>query len=114
MSVELNTAGDVTLDLKNPEHWDCSWDELVLYDLRSVTKFVCKHIGLKIYYVGRSLIEIAVSLAEFNPQGEAVYNFLKSQCATPGMICLDLLSAFTGKKCCLNSSYDLSYLKHEP
>ncbi|KAM7512576.1 hypothetical protein LguiB_011451 [Lonicera macranthoides] len=53
-------------------------------------------------------------LAEFNPKGEPVANFLKALCADPGVDCYDLLSALTGKNCCLNVSTVDLFLKNEP
>ncbi|KAG8366782.1 hypothetical protein BUALT_Bualt16G0003500 [Buddleja alternifolia] len=53
-------------------------------------------------------------LAEFNPKGEPVANFLKTLCTTIGIDCYDLLSAFTGRNCCLNSSTVELFLKNEP
>ncbi|KAI8018690.1 Triacylglycerol lipase 2 [Camellia lanceoleosa] len=53
-------------------------------------------------------------LAEFNPKGEPVMNFLKALCAQPGVNCYDLLTAITGKNCCLNASTVELFLKHEP
>ncbi|GMN19941.1 hypothetical protein TIFTF001_049967 [Ficus carica] len=53
-------------------------------------------------------------LAEFNPKGEPVANFLKALCAYPGVDCYDLLTAVTGHNCCLNSSTVDLFLKNEP
>ncbi|KAK6912993.1 AB-hydrolase lipase domain [Dillenia turbinata] len=53
-------------------------------------------------------------VAEFNPKGEAVANFLKSLCANPGVDCYDLMAALTGKNCCLNGSTVENFLKSEP
>nr|ACU24300.1 unknown [Glycine max] len=53
-------------------------------------------------------------LAEFNPKGLAVDAFLKSLCAHPGIDCYDLLTALTGKNCCLNSSTVDLFLMNEP
>jgi len=53
-------------------------------------------------------------LAEFNPKGEPVANFLKALCAQPGVDCYDLMSAVTGKNCCLNASTEDLFLKNEP
>nr|GMC99502.1 triacylglycerol lipase 2-like [Ipomoea batatas] len=53
-------------------------------------------------------------LAEFNPKGEPVSQFLKALCAQPGVDCFDLMSALTGKNCCLNSSTVELFLKYEP
>ncbi|OWM74002.1 hypothetical protein CDL15_Pgr022273 [Punica granatum] len=56
----------------------------------------------------------ALKIAEFNPKGEPVSKFLKSLCAHPGVDCYDLLSALTGKNCCLNASTVDLFLKNEP
>ncbi|KAH7852973.1 hypothetical protein Vadar_031619 [Vaccinium darrowii] len=53
-------------------------------------------------------------LAEFNPKGAPVANFLKALCAQPGVDCYDLMSAVTGKNCCLNASTEDLFLKNEP
>ncbi|KAL6587396.1 hypothetical protein OROMI_000374 [Orobanche minor] len=53
-------------------------------------------------------------LAEFNPKGEAVANFLKALCTASGIDCYDLLSALTGRNCCLNASTVEIFLKNEP
>ncbi|CAL0323265.1 unnamed protein product [Lupinus luteus] len=53
-------------------------------------------------------------LAEFNPRGVHVNAFLHSLCAYPGIDCYDLLTALTGKNCCLNSSTIDLFLKNEP
>ncbi|KDP46299.1 hypothetical protein JCGZ_10139 [Jatropha curcas] len=52
--------------------------------------------------------------AEFNPKGEEGSKFLKALCAYPGVDCYDLLSAITGKNCCLNSSTVDLFLRNEP
>ncbi|KAB1211763.1 Triacylglycerol lipase 2 [Morella rubra] len=59
-------------------------------------------------------ITTLVGLAEFNPKGKPVAKFLKSLCAYPGVDCYDLLSALTGKNCCLNSSTVDLFLMNEP
>ncbi|KAK7336058.1 hypothetical protein VNO77_16587 [Canavalia gladiata] len=53
-------------------------------------------------------------LAEFNPKGLPVEAFLKSLCSKPGIDCYDLLTALTGKNCCLNSSTIDLFLMNEP
>ncbi|KAI4350526.1 hypothetical protein L6164_004975 [Bauhinia variegata] len=53
-------------------------------------------------------------LAEFDPRGLPVAAFVKSLCAYPGVDCYDLLTALTGKNCCLNSSTVDLFLKNEP
>ncbi|XP_011651564.1 triacylglycerol lipase 2 isoform X1 [Cucumis sativus] len=55
-----------------------------------------------------------LGIAEFNPKGKEVGDLLKSLCAHPGVNCYDLLSAFTGVNCCLNSSTVELFLKNEP
>ncbi|KAA8548224.1 hypothetical protein F0562_004515 [Nyssa sinensis] len=59
-------------------------------------------------------ITTLLGVAEFNPKGEPVANFLKTLCADPGIDCYDLLSALTGKNCCLNASTVDLFLKNEP
>ncbi|XP_062105464.1 triacylglycerol lipase 2-like [Humulus lupulus] len=59
-------------------------------------------------------ITTLVGLAEFNPKGEPVAHFLKGLCAYPGVDCYDLMSALTGRNCCLNSSTVDLFLKNEP
>jgi lysosomal acid lipase/cholesteryl ester hydrolase len=53
-------------------------------------------------------------LAEFNPKGEPVANFLKALCSASGIDCYDLLSALTGRNCCLNASTVEFFLRNEP
>ncbi|XP_047172447.1 triacylglycerol lipase 2 isoform X2 [Vigna umbellata] len=53
-------------------------------------------------------------LAEFNPKGLPVDAFLKSLCVYPGIDCYDLMTALTGKNCCLNSSTVDLFLMNEP
>ncbi|KAI9121571.1 hypothetical protein K1719_008604 [Acacia pycnantha] len=53
-------------------------------------------------------------IAEFNPLGLPVAAFLKSLCRYPGVDCYDLITALTGKNCCLNASTDDLFLKNEP
>ncbi|XVE84141.1 hypothetical protein DITRI_Ditri16bG0145900 [Diplodiscus trichospermus] len=53
-------------------------------------------------------------LAEFNPKGQQASIFLKSLCNYPGVDCYDLLTALTGKNCCLNSSTVDLFIKNEP
>ncbi|KAG1364005.1 putative triacylglycerol lipase 2 [Cocos nucifera] len=45
---------------------------------------------------------------------EAVHNLLKTLCKQPGINCYDLMTSFTGKNCCLNSSSVEVFLDHEP
>ncbi|XP_057481778.1 triacylglycerol lipase 2-like isoform X2 [Actinidia eriantha] len=53
-------------------------------------------------------------LAEFNPKEKPVADFLKALCAEPGVDCYNLLTAITGKNCCLNASTVELFLKNEP
>uniref|UniRef100_A0A7N0UCQ8 Lipase n=1 Tax=Kalanchoe fedtschenkoi TaxID=63787 RepID=A0A7N0UCQ8_KALFE len=55
-----------------------------------------------------------LGFSEFNPKGKAVAKLLKILCASPGVDCYDLLSAITGKNCCMNSSTVEVFLKYEP
>ncbi|CAA0823483.1 Triacylglycerol lipase 2 [Striga hermonthica] len=59
-------------------------------------------------------ITTAFGLAEFDPKGEPANNFLHALCTASGIDCYDLMSAFTGRNCCLNSSTVDIFLKHEP
>ncbi|XXG44754.1 hypothetical protein AAC387_Pa02g0022 [Persea americana] len=55
-----------------------------------------------------------LGMKEFDPKGEAVANLLKTLCKKPGANCYDLMTSFTGKNCCLNSSTVELFLDHEP
>ncbi|KAL7603957.1 hypothetical protein Lser_V15G20798 [Lactuca serriola] len=59
-------------------------------------------------------ITIVFGLAEFYPKGEEVSRFLKGLCADPKVDCYDLMSAITGKNCCLNGSTVDAFLRSEP
>ncbi|KAL8199501.1 hypothetical protein R6Q57_013069 [Mikania cordata] len=59
-------------------------------------------------------ITIVFGLAEFNPKGEDVSRFLKALCADPKVDCYDLMTALTGKNCCLNASTVDTFLRNEP
>ncbi|KAK4347723.1 hypothetical protein RND71_034062 [Anisodus tanguticus] len=61
-----------------------------------------------------SEITTIFGLAEFNPRGEPVSDFLKALCAQAGVDCYDLITALTGKNCCLNASTVELFLKNEP
>ncbi|KAM4103560.1 hypothetical protein ACJW30_06G088000 [Castanea mollissima] len=55
-----------------------------------------------------------LGINEFNPRGAAVIKLLKDICNKPGVDCTNLLTAFTGHNCCLNSSIVDVFLDHEP
>ncbi|XP_015580726.2 triacylglycerol lipase 2 isoform X1 [Ricinus communis] len=55
-----------------------------------------------------------LGLHEFVPRGEAVVKFLKDICKKANVDCTNLLTAFTGQNCCLNSSIVDVFLDHEP
>eukprot|EP01018_Ginkgo_biloba_P003440 Gb_11907 [translate_table: standard] len=55
-----------------------------------------------------------LGVAEFDPAGPAVANFLNYLCSQPGANCFDLLTAITGSNCCLNSSGVDMFLEYEP
>ncbi|XP_017245887.1 triacylglycerol lipase 2 [Daucus carota subsp. sativus] len=59
-------------------------------------------------------ITTVAGFAEFNPKGEPVANFLKVLCLDPKVNCFDLITALTGKNCCLNTSTVELFLKNEP
>ncbi|XP_057465146.1 triacylglycerol lipase 2-like [Actinidia eriantha] len=152
----------VTLDPRDSEFWNWTWDDLVTHDLSSVIDFVFKQTGQKMDYVGHSMgtlialasfsegrqidkvksaallspiaylshmttalgdvaakafvgeITTLIGLAEFNPNEVHVANFLKALCAQSGVDCYDLLTALTGRNCCLNVSTVELFLKNEP
>ncbi|XWS26823.1 hypothetical protein CRYUN_Cryun26dG0063100 [Craigia yunnanensis] len=62
-------------------------------------------IAEKLYWLG---------LSEFDPREGAVVKLLKDICSKPGVDCTNLLTAFTGQNCCLNSSIVDIFLDHEP
>ncbi|KAL4620010.1 hypothetical protein ACB092_06G123200 [Castanea dentata] len=55
-----------------------------------------------------------LGINEFNPRGAAVIKLLKDICNKSGVDCTNLLTAFTGHNCCLNSSIVDVFLDHEP
>ncbi|KAK1318991.1 Triacylglycerol lipase 2 [Acorus calamus] len=59
-------------------------------------------------------ITIGLGIAEFNPKGMPVTNFLKTLCKDPNIDCYDLMTSFTGKNYCLNESTVEMFLKYEP
>ncbi|XP_058093260.1 triacylglycerol lipase 2-like isoform X3 [Magnolia sinica] len=108
------SRGHASLDPANPAYWNWSWDEMVDYDLTANLDFVYSQTGQKVDYVGHSMITTWLGIAEFNPKGKAVADFLKTLCANPGVDCFDLIRSFTGKNCCLNESTVDLFLKYEP
>ncbi|XP_047310839.1 triacylglycerol lipase 2-like [Impatiens glandulifera] len=65
----------------------------------------------------RSLLSEAykiLGIAEFDPLGYPVKEFVRLICAKPGISCFDLIAAITGKNCCLNTSSIDLYIKSEP
>ncbi|KAM1373402.1 hypothetical protein ACFX2I_024109 [Malus domestica] len=63
-------------------------------------------------YVAEALYD--ADFRQFDPKGKAAVEFLKAVCQEPGVDCTHLLTAFTGKNCCLNSSIVDVFLDHEP
>lgn len=63
--------------------------------------------------IGEQLTTL-LGIAEFNPKGKAVGNFLNVLCLHQGINCYDLITAFTGRNCCLNSSTIDLFLQNEP
>ncbi|KAH9573097.1 hypothetical protein CY35_02G188500 [Sphagnum magellanicum] len=46
--------GHITLTKTDRDYWDWTWDELAMYDLPAMLKFVYKTTGSKVFYVGHS------------------------------------------------------------
>ncbi|CAL1407248.1 unnamed protein product [Linum trigynum] len=55
-----------------------------------------------------------LNINEFDPKGIDAANLLHDICKVPGVSCGDLLTAITGKNCCLQSSTVDLFLKYEP
>ncbi|KAI8008900.1 Triacylglycerol lipase 2 [Camellia lanceoleosa] len=55
-----------------------------------------------------------LGLNEFIPGGDAAAKLLKDICDATHSNCADLMTAFTGKNCCFNSSKTDTFLEHEP
>ncbi|KAL6143957.1 hypothetical protein ACLB2K_054652 [Fragaria x ananassa] len=64
------------------------------------------------YFIAEDLYK--AGYREFDPKGPLVVQVLKQICSKPGVDCTDLLTSFTGKNCCLNSSIVDIFLDHEP
>ncbi|KAG9455103.1 hypothetical protein H6P81_008007 [Aristolochia fimbriata] len=71
-----------------------------------ITKTAAQNFAAETYYW--------LGLHEFNPKGVAVAELLKTICKNPDINCYDLMTAFTGENCCLNSSTTERFLDHEP
>ncbi|XP_047320230.1 triacylglycerol lipase 2-like [Impatiens glandulifera] len=151
----------VSLNVRDKEYWNWSWEELASYDLPAVVDFIFGQTGKKLNYIGHSqgtltlmtqlserrlldklksavllspiarlsymktaLVNFAartyldelvkqLGFGEIDPKGIPVYNMIKLLCDQPGIDCYDLVAAFTGKNCCLNSSTVDQVLKYE-
>nr|XP_010926726.1 triacylglycerol lipase 2 [Elaeis guineensis] len=55
-----------------------------------------------------------LGVAEFNPRGPQVAQFLETLCREPGVDCYNLLQSITGNNCCLNTSTVELFLQYEP
>ncbi|XP_031490763.1 triacylglycerol lipase 2-like isoform X2 [Nymphaea colorata] len=109
------SRGHISLDPAQREYWEWSWDELAKFDLPDTFNFVYSHTGQKLHYVGHSLVLIKLGQFKFDLRSEAVVNILKLVCAkAPGADCYDMMTSFTGKNCCLNSSTVDVFLRNEP
>ncbi|XP_038986070.1 triacylglycerol lipase 2-like isoform X3 [Phoenix dactylifera] len=51
---------------------------------------------------------------EFDPLGDAAHRLISEICSRPDVNCNDMVTSFTGKNCCLNTSYVPIFLEHEP
>ncbi|WOG96383.1 hypothetical protein DCAR_0415718 [Daucus carota subsp. sativus] len=60
------------------------------------------------------LFAILMNIHILNRSIEPVANFLKVLCLDPKVNCFDLITALTGKNCCLNTSTVELFLKNEP
>ncbi|XP_078166827.1 triacylglycerol lipase 2-like isoform X2 [Carex rostrata] len=61
-------------------------------------------------FVGEILSNL-LGVAEFNPKGEIIANFLKAVCTH--IDCYDLMKTITGNNCCLNASTVELFVKYE-
>lgn len=59
---------------------------------------------LAVRYFVSEITGAIFGLAEFNPKGVPVADFVKALCAQPGVNCYNLMTAITGENCCLNAS----------
>jgi hypothetical protein len=48
--------GHIALTKTDRDYWDWTWDELAMYDLPAMLKFVYKTTGSKVFYVGHSQV----------------------------------------------------------
>ncbi|KAF2284866.1 hypothetical protein GH714_031419 [Hevea brasiliensis] len=55
-----------------------------------------------------------LGLREFVPDGQAASKLLEDICSKPGMSCPNLMDAFTGPNCCVNSSKTNTFLDNSP
>ncbi|XP_062103604.1 triacylglycerol lipase 2-like [Humulus lupulus] len=62
-------------------------------------------LGEQLYWLG---------LHEFIPKGQEISKLVENICNKPGINCSDLLTAFTGSNCCINTSTINVFLEHEP
>ncbi|XP_038986066.1 triacylglycerol lipase 2-like isoform X2 [Phoenix dactylifera] len=120
------------LSPRDPAYWEWSWDELVAFDLPATFEYVYRHTGhQKLHYVGHSqgtLMALAsfsehhllhmtyywLGTYEFDPLGDAAHRLISEICSRPDVNCNDMVTSFTGKNCCLNTSYVPIFLEHEP
>ncbi|KAI3844701.1 hypothetical protein MKX03_023339 [Papaver bracteatum] len=95
----IRVAQNLAVDTHRSPYWDWTWDQLVQYELPATFHYVHDQTNQKIHYVGHSL---------------AVTDLLKAYCKDPTINCYDLMTTFTGKNCCLNSSTVDVFLENEP
>ncbi|XP_027171751.1 triacylglycerol lipase 2-like [Coffea eugenioides] len=55
-----------------------------------------------------------LGIKEFAPRGEAAVKLLEDICKNPENNCSDLMTSFTCRNCCVNSSKTNDFLDHEP
>ncbi|CAN4116500.1 unnamed protein product [Withania somnifera] len=124
----------VTLDPNDSKYWNWSWDELIVHDLPAVIDLIFKQTGQKTHYVGHSMGTL-IALASFS-EGRQIDKVKSAALLSPiaylshmtttlgdvaarafvgeGVDCYDLMTALTGKNCCLNASTVEIFLNDEP
>ncbi|GAY55172.1 hypothetical protein CUMW_162340 [Citrus unshiu] len=134
------SLGHSSLSPQDKVYWNWSWDELVSDELPAMFQYVYNETGQKLHYVGHSqgsLIALGalsnqqplnmwksaallapvsywLDLAKFDPLGAPAITLIAEICVKQGIDCRDLMSAFSGKDCCLNSSGASVLSSHKP
>ncbi|CAL5403399.1 unnamed protein product [Camellia sinensis] len=123
-----SSRGHKLLSPSDAAYWDWSWDELAAYDLPA--SFQSAALLAPLAYLGQMPSPFARVIAdgfiaevidfyllgfvEFAPGGEAAARLLKFICDIRQSDCADLMTAVTGKNCCLDASRTDIFLENEP